>query len=172
MKSPPFKVIFLCNGNSARSIIGEYLLRARGRGRFETYSAGANPTGQVNPLAVWVLRRHYDIDATDARSKSWDEFQDRWFDFVITVCDQARETCPVWPGHPIMAHWGSPDPAAFEGPEELKQQVFVSVAAQLARRIDLFCALPDEQLLALEVRQIGEKFKLDRTGPMGEWLIG
>lgn len=156
--SAPKKVLFLCTGNSARSIIAEYLLRAKGRGRFESYSAGAKPTGRVNPLAVWVLQRHYLIDASDGRSKSWDEFKDVKFDFVITVCDNARESCPIWPGQPVVAHWGSPDPAAVEGTEEEKQRSFVEVASQISRRIDLFCSLPEEKLTALRLSEIGESF--------------
>jgi arsenate reductase len=156
----PYKALILCTGNSARSILAEYLLRARGRGRFETFSAGARPSGTVHPLALWVLKECYGIDAPDARSKSWDEFKDVKFDFVITVCDNARESCPIFPGHPVTAHFGSPDPAAFEGTEEEKKQFFVRVATQIARRIDLLCALPDHQLDQLRVREIGEQFKI------------
>jgi arsenate reductase len=161
VKGHPYKVLILCTGNSARSIIGEYLLRLKGKGRFEVFSAGAKPTGTVNPLALWVLKDKYDIDASDARSKSWDEFRDVNFDFVITVCDHAKETCPVWPGHPVVAHWGSPDPADFEGTEEEKKWQFVQVASQIARRIELFCALPDSQLDQLRVRHIGEEAKIE-----------
>ena len=158
---PPFKVLILCTGNSARSVIGEYLLRVKGKGRFEVFSAGAKPTGKVNPLAIRVLRERYGLDASDARSKSWDEFKAVKFDFVITVCDHAREVCPVWPGQPMIAHWGSPDPAGFEGTEDEKYQFFVQVASQIARRVDLFCAFPDEKLLdAAAVRQVGDEFKL------------
>ena len=153
---PPYKVLILCTGNSARSIIGEYLLNALGHGRFQACSAGAKPTGQVNPLALWVLRDRYGIDASGARSKSWDEFQAVELDFVITVCDHARESCPVWPGHPVVAHWGSPDPAAVAGTEEQKQRAFVQVASQLHQRISLLCALPDGQLDALHIRPIDE----------------
>jgi arsenate reductase len=157
----PYKVLILCTGNSARSIIGEYLLRARGKGRFEAFSAGASPTGTVHPLALWVLKECYGIDASGARSKSWDEFHGVAFDFVITVCDNAREACPIFQGHPVTAHFGSPDPAAFEGTEDQRRRYFVRVATQIARRIDLFCSLPDNQLDALRVREIGGKFKLD-----------
>lgn len=164
---PPYKVLILCTGNSARSVVGEYLLRAKGRGRFETFSAGAKPTGRVNPLAVRVLRERYGIDASDARSKSWDEFRDVKFDFVITVCDHARETCPVWPGQPMVAHWGSPDPALAEGTEEEKYRVFVAVASQIARRVELFCAFPDDKLLdAVAVRAVGEAAKLEGAAGM------
>jgi arsenate reductase (thioredoxin) len=161
----PFKVLFLCTGNSARSIIAEYLLRARGRGRFEAESAGAQPTGKVNPLALWVLKDRYGIDAGQARSKSWDEFKGATFDFIITVCDNARESCPVWPGRPIMAHWGSPDPAAFEGTDDRKRWIFAQVAIQIARRIDLLCALPDSQLEKLQIERIAEQTKLEIQQP-------
>lgn len=157
---PPYKVLILCTGNSARSIIGEYLLRQKGRGRFEACSAGAKPAGAVNPLALWVLKDRYDIEAADARSKSWDEFKGVNFDFVITVCDSAREACPVWPGHPILAHWSSPDPATARGTEAERKWLFVQVASQIARRIDLLCALPDAQLEQLQVQGIGEQAKL------------
>jgi len=163
---PPKKVLILCTGNSARSIIGEYLLRAQGKGRIEAYSAGAKPTGKVNPLALWVLKDRYGIDASDARSKSWDEFRNVKFDFVITVCDNARESCPVWPGQPIVAHWGSPDPAAFEGTEEQKKRLFIAVASQISQRINLFCALPENKLKALQVQEIGGQFKLENEAGM------
>jgi arsenate reductase len=158
---PPYKVLILCTGNSARSVIAEYLLRQKGKGRFETYSAGSHPTGRVNPLAVWVLKERFGIDASDARSKSWDEFKGVKFDFVITVCDNARESCPIFPGHPTTAHFGSPDPASFEGPEEKKKWFFEQVAWQISRRLDLFCALPDAQLERDQVRKIGETNPLD-----------
>lgn len=163
MKSkPPFKVLILCTGNSARSILGEYLLREKGRGRFEVHSAGSTPTGRVNPLAVKVLADKYGLDASGARSKSWDEFKGVKFDFVITVCDNAREACPVWPGQPMIAHWGSPDPAAAGGTEEEKYRFFVTVASQISRRVELFCAFPDDKLLdAVAVRAVGGQFKLE-----------
>lgn len=161
MTARPYKVLILCTGNSARSIMGEYLLRLKGKGRFEAYSAGSRPTGTVNPLALWVLKDRYDIDANDARSKSWDEFRDVRFDFVITVCDSARESCPVWPGSPVIAHWGSPDPADFAGTEKERKWLFVQVASQIARRIELFCALPDAQLDQLRVRKIGEQARIE-----------
>jgi len=164
---PPYKVLILCTGNSARSILGEYLLREKGRGRFETWSAGSHPTGRVNPLAVRVLREKYGIDASGARSKSWDALRDIDFDFVITVCDNAREACPIWPGQPMVAHWGSPDPAAAEGSEEQKYRVFVNVASQIAARIDLFCAFPEEKLRDLAaVRGVGEQFPLENEAGM------
>jgi protein-tyrosine-phosphatase len=162
MSTPsPRKVLILCTGNSARSVLGEYLLRAKGKGRFEVYSAGSHPTGRVNPLAVRTLQEKYGLDASDARSKSWDEFKDVKFDYVITVCDNAKEACPLWPGQPVVAHWGSPDPAAAEGTEEEKYRFFVTVASQIARRVDLFCAFPDDKLTPLAVRNVGEQFKLE-----------
>lgn len=163
----PYKVLILCTGNSARSVLGEYLLRAKGRGRFEVFSAGSHPTGRVNPLAVRTLREKYNLDASDARSKSWDEFKEVKFDFVITVCDHAKEACPVWPGQPMIAHWGSPDPAGAEGTEDEKYRCFVNVASQIARRVDLFCAFPDDKLLdAVAVRSVGEQFKLPGESAM------
>ena len=160
---PPLKVLILCTGNSARSILGECLLRSIGRGRFETFSGGSNPTGRVNPLAVRVLNEKFNLDASAARSKSWDEFKGVKFDVVITVCDNVREACPVWPGQPVLAHWGSPDPAAVEGTEEQKYWVFVQVASQIARRAQLLCALPEAKLLeGLAVREIGEQAQLEK----------
>ena len=163
----PFKVLILCTGNSARSILGEYLLREKGRGRFEVHSAGSHPTGRVNPLAVRTLRERYGLDASDARSKSWDEFKEVKFDFVITVCDHAKEACPVWPGQQMIAHWGSPDPAAADGTEEEKYRFFVTVASQIARRVELFCAFPDDRLRdAVAVRGVGREFQLDGESAM------
>ncbi len=165
MKTAPYKVLILCTGNSARSIIGEYLLRARGKGRFETYSAGSQPTGKVHPLALWVLKEHYGIDARDARSKSWDEFKAVKFDFVITVCDRAKESCPLFLGHPTTAHFGSPDPAGWQGSEAQQQRRFVQVASQISRRLDLFAALPDDQLEPIRIREIGESFPIEEKAP-------
>lgn len=150
------RVLILCTGNSARSVIGEYLLRVKGEGRFEVESAGVEPTGKVNPLALWVLQDRYGIDASDARSQSTDEFVDSGFDLVITVCDHARETCPIWPNQPITAHWGSPDPAAVEGDEDQRKQAFVQVASQIAARVDLLCTLPEDKILGPEVHAIGK----------------
>jgi arsenate reductase len=163
----PKKVLILCTGNSARSVIAEYLLRAKGQGRFETYSAGSHPTGRVNPLALWVLKDRYGIDASDARSKSWDELKGVKFDFVITVCDNAKESCPVFPGHPVAAHLGSPDPAGAQGTEEQKKLAFVQVAAQISQRLDLFCALPADRRDAPNINAIGQRFGFeDPAGPI------
>ena len=159
--SEPYKFLFLCTGNSARSIFGEYLLRRLGGPQFQVYSAGASPTGTVNPFAIQVLRDCYNIDASAARSKSWEEFKDVQFDFVVTVCDNARETCPVWPGQPTVAHWSSPGPAAVEGSDEEKYRAFREVALQINRRLQLFMSLPFEKLdrlkLAALISEIGNK---------------
>lgn len=160
MEAQPLKVLFLCTGNSARSILSEYFLRKMGGRRFESFSAGSHPKGEVHPLAPRLLREVYKIDARDARSKSWEEFRGVDFDFVITVCDNARESCPVFPGQPIAAHWGVPDPADFEGPEEEHYALFKDAGRVLARRVELFCNLPFDKLdrLRLEqrTREIGE----------------
>jgi arsenate reductase len=169
--SKPFKILFLCTGNSARSILAEYIIKRVGRGRFESYSAGSNPKGAIHPMALKVLHELYRMDVTDARSKSWNEFKDVEFDFVITLCDSAKESCPIWPGQPIIAHWGSPDPAAVECSEEEKHRVFTQVALQIQRRLDLLCSLPFDKLsnlnLAHATREIGEKeqIKTDLTTP-------
>ncbi|HKR23450.1 MAG TPA: arsenate reductase ArsC [Pyrinomonadaceae bacterium] len=156
-----YKFLFLCTGNSARSIIGEYVLRQLGGVRFEVFSAGSFPTGRVNPLAIQILKDVYGIDASEARSKSWEEFKDVEFDFVVTVCDNARETCPIWPGQPIVAHWSSPDPAAVEGTDAEKYRAFKDVAFQINRRLQLFLSLPLDKLdrlkLAAATQEIGSK---------------
>ena len=156
-----FKILFLCTGNSARSIFGEFLIRRLGDNRFESYSAGADPTGKVNPFALKVLAELYHIDAGEARSKSWDEYRDIRFDFVITVCDNARESCPFWPGQPIVAHWSVPDPALAVGTEEEKFHEFRKAALLLQRRIELFCSLPFEKTDRLKLttltREIGKQ---------------
>jgi arsenate reductase (thioredoxin) len=161
MKSNPYKFLFLCTGNSARSIFGEYLLRRLGGSRFQVFSAGSFPTGIVNPLAIQVLKDVYNIDASEARSKSWEEFEGVVFDFVVTVCDNARESCPVWPGQPIVAHWSSPDPAAVEGSDSEKYRAFKEVAFQINRRLQLFTSLPLDKLdrlkLAAATQEIGSK---------------
>ena len=160
MEREPYKFLFLCTGNSARSIFGEYLLRRLGGSRFQVFSAGSFPTGRVNPLAIQVLKDVYNIDASEARSKSWEEFNDVEFDFVVTVCDNARETCPVWPGQPILAHWSSPDPAAVEGTQSEKYQAFEEVASQINRRLQLLTSLPLDKLdrleLAAAIQEIGK----------------
>jgi len=142
-------VLFLCTGNSARSVLAEAYLNHAGRGRFIAYSAGSHPAGRVNPFALELLREG-GLPTTAARSKSWDEFARPGapkIDFVITVCDSAAaEVCPVWPSHPVKAHWGVPDPAAVEGTDEQKRHAFKEALITLSRRIDLFLAPPVEKL--------------------------
>lgn len=160
-----FKVLFLCTGNSARSILAEYLLRKTDRRRFEAFSAGSHPKGEVHPLALRLLQEVYRIDASDARSKSWEEYRDVPFDFVITVCDNARESCPYWPGQPIVAHWGLPDPADFDGPEDEHYALFKDAGRLLARRIELFCNLPLEKLDRLKIEQLTRE--IGQSAPVG-----
>ncbi len=152
------KILFLCTGNSARSILAEFFLKRLEPTRFEVYSAGANPRGRVNPYVLELLRDAYHIDAGAARSKSWEEFRDVKFDFVITVCDRARESCPIWPGQPIVAHWGSEDPDAAASEEE-QRQIIKKVAVEIYRRLGLFTALPlaslDRLRLEAMTRDIG-----------------
>jgi arsenate reductase len=154
LSAPPrtYEILFLCNRNSARSIIAEYLIRKIGGDLYRPYSAGARPTGRVNPLTLKALREVYGIDACAARSKGVEEFLRKEFDFVITVCDRARESCPVWKGQPTIAHWGIPDPAGAGGTEAQQYERFRRVASLIERRIELFCALPLEKL---------EKFRLN-----------
>jgi len=157
----PFKILFLCTGNSARSIFAEFIAQGLSNGRFEVHSAGSDPKPAPHPMALKVLREKFRYSLEDARSKSWEEFRDVEFDFVITLCDNAKESCPVWPGQPILAHWGSPDPAAFEGTDEAKETYFWKVAQQIRRRIELFFSLPFEKLDALRLdaatKDIGQK---------------
>jgi protein-tyrosine-phosphatase len=140
------KILFLCTGNSARSIFAEYLTQKICPERFEAYSAGSNPSGKVNPFTVEVLRNQYKIDPQTARSKSWDEFKNLRFDIIITVCDKARESCPVFPGEPRVAHWSIPDPAATAGTDDQKLRAFRDAAQQIQRRIELLCSFPAEKL--------------------------
>ncbi|MES2785753.1 MAG: arsenate reductase ArsC [Pseudomonadota bacterium] len=156
MDHKAFKVLFLCTGNSARSIIAEALLNSLGG----KYSAGSHPTREVNPLAIKELAR-LRMPTDGLRSKGWDEFAQPGapeMDFVITVCDNAAgEVCPAWPGQPITAHWGMPDPAAVEGDEQTKLKAFHDVAVMVKRRIDILQALPLESLDRLAIqRQVRE----------------
>jgi len=162
MTDPTFNVLFLCTGNSARSILAEAILNSLGRGRMEAFSAGSQPKGEVHPLALAQLRKA-NLPADSCRSKSWSEFvtpDAPTLDFVFTVCDNAaNEVCPTWPGQPMTAHWGIPDPAAFEGSEEEKQRAFAQAFMQLQNRISLFLALPmaslDRMSLQQRLREIG-----------------
>jgi arsenate reductase (thioredoxin) len=159
--SEPYNVLFLCTGNSARSILAEAILNAQGGGRFRAFSAGSFPKGEVHPAALDLLRE-LGHDTAGMRSKSWDEFASPdapRLDFIITVCDNAAgEVCPIWPGKPVTAHWGIEDPAAVEGGAQ--REAFWSAYQQLKRRIDLFLALPLESIgelaLANRLRDIGK----------------
>ena len=152
----PFNVLFLCTGNTARSVLAEGILRRDGAGRFNAYSAGSRPKGAVNPFALKALDA-YGYPATGYRSKSWDEFAAPGapvMDFVFTVCDQAaNEPCPIWPGHPITAHWGVPDPAAADGNEAERMLAFRDAFAVLGRRIAIFASLPLNALDTLATRR-------------------
>lgn len=162
MTRAPFNVLFLCTGNSARSILAESLLNHWGERRFRGYSAGSFPKGAVHPYALELLRS-LDLPAEGLHSKSWNEFATRGapvMDFVFTVCDQAAgEVCPVWPGQPITAHWGLPDPVAVDGSEIDQWQAFRDTLRALENRIKLLVALPvaslDRMSLARQVEAIG-----------------
>lgn len=147
MPIQPLNVLFLCTGNSARSILAEAILNRGGGGRFRAFSAGSNPTGTVNPWAIHTLDK-LGYPADGYRSKSWNEFaQGPQFDLIFTVCDSAAaETCPVWPGRPVSAHWGIPDPAAVDGSDAEKAAAFLDAFRMLKRRIDLMLALPADSL--------------------------
>lgn len=164
MDEKTFNVLFICTGNSARSILAEALLNDMGKGRFRAFSAGSHPKGAVHPLALQELisRR---IPTDGLRSKSWEEFASPGapaMDFVFTVCDQAAgEVCPVWPGQPVTAHWGMPDPAAVEGSDEAMARAFRDTAVALKRRLELMLALPihslDSMALQKQVKDIGTR---------------
>jgi arsenate reductase len=160
----PYNVLFLCTGNSARSVMGEVLLNYWGRGRFRAFSAGSHPKGQVHPLALDVLERSH-LPTEGLRSKSWNEFatpDSPPLDFVFTVCgNAAQEQCPHWPGQPVTAHWGVDDPAAAEGSEEEKRRAFRRAFRELDARIKLFVSLPLESL-----DQLSLKKKLAEIGRM------
>jgi arsenate reductase len=157
-----YNVMFLCTGNSARSILAESILRKDGLGHFKAFSAGSHPKGPVNPFALTMLES-YDYPIDGLRSKSWDEFSGSdapVMDFVFTVCDNAAgEICPVWPGHPMTAHWGIDDPAAVAGPDIEKEKAFVLAVKYLKTRIGVFLSLPlasiDKMALGTKLREIG-----------------
>jgi protein-tyrosine-phosphatase len=163
MADPIFNVLFLCTGNSARSILAESILRKEGRGRFRVFSAGSHPKRAVNPFAIKVLES-YQFPTDNLRSKSWDEFAVPGapaMDFVFTVCDTAAaETCPVWPGQPMTAHWGIEDPAVVEGTDIQKEAAFVLATRYLRNRISIFANLPirslDRMALNAKLREIGQ----------------
>ena len=162
MADKTYNVLFLCTGNSARSILAEVLVEHWGRGRFTGYSAGSFPKGTVHPLALDLIER-LQLRTDGLRSKSWDEFARAGapvMDFVFTVCDQAAgEVCPIWPGNPVTAHWGVPDPAAVEGSDEQRRQAFRDAYRQLETRIKLFAALPVDKLERMAVKR-----EVDRIG--------
>ena len=150
-----YNVLFLCTGNSARSILAEAYLNAAAKGRFAAFSAGSHPQGTVNPFALELLAKHR-LDTTGLRSKSWDEFARRGapvMDFVFTVCDQAAgEVCPMWPGQPMTAHWGVDDPAKVGGTDEQKRRAFTRAFSELSTRINLFLSLSLEKLDRLALK--------------------
>lgn len=162
MAEPVFNVLFLCTGNSARSILAESLLNQLGKGRFRAFSAGSRPVGRINPFALELLEKNH-FPTGELRSKSWDEFAQPDappLDFVVTVCDNAAgEVCPVWPAQPMTAHWGIPDPTAVEGSDDVKRHAFVEAMSQLQRRLSAFVSLPfhtlDNMKLQQAVRDIG-----------------
>jgi len=162
MAQDPFNVLFLCTGNSARSIMAEAILNSLGKGKFKAFSAGSRPTYRINPFTLELLEKNR-IPTEDLRSKDWSEFSQPgapFMHFVFTVCDQAAaETCPVWPGQPMTAHWGIPDPVAVEGDEEMSRKAFLRAYTELYRRISLFTALPfgtlDKLALKAKIEEIG-----------------
>ena len=169
MTERTYNVLFLCTGNSARSIMAECILNRVGHGRFHAYSAGSHPKGRVHPYALHLLRRqNYTTD--ELRSKPWDEFaapDAPQLDFVFTVCDNAaNEVCPVWPGQPMTAHWGIPDPAAVTGSEAVRHAAFADAYRMLANRIGLFVSLPIRSLDRLSL-----KHKLDEIGATDDKTI-
>lgn len=159
---PPFNTLFLCTGNSARSILAEAILNRKGKPNFRGFSAGSHPTGRVNPHAL-ILLESAGLPTAGLRSKSWDEFAKPGapqMNFVFTVCDNAaNEMCPVWPGQPVTAHWGVPDPAAVVGSPEEIERAFRDAYVLLDRRINLFLSLPLASLDALAI-----KTHVDRIG--------
>lgn len=163
MSIKTYNVLFICTGNSARSILAEAILNELGGGHFKAFSAGSFPKGQVHPLTLETLKeRKYDVSAL--RSKSWDEFSRPdapQMDFIFTVCDNAGgEVCPVWPGHPVTAHWGFPDPAAVEGNADTKKAAFAKTFREISQRLRIFLNLPFEKLdrmsLQKQLKEMGE----------------
>lgn len=162
MTDKVYNVLFICTGNSARSILAEAIMNHLGKGQFQAYSAGSHPRGYVHPLTLKTLQ-HYQQDTATARSKSWDEFariEAPQMDFVFTVCDNAAgEICPVWPGQPITAHWGFADPSLVEGDEETQNKAFSRTYMEIATRIRIFLSLPLEKLdrmsLQAKLRELG-----------------
>jgi arsenate reductase len=164
MQDKTYNVLFICTGNSARSVIAEGLMNELGKDRFVAFSAGSHPKGSVHPLALKTLAAHH-IPTDGFRSKSWDEFagpEAPVLHFVFTVCDQAAgEVCPVWPGQPMTAHWGMPDPAAVDGNEQAKEKAFLDTFITMKRRIQLMLALPlaslDRMAIQKAIKDIGSR---------------
>jgi arsenate reductase (thioredoxin) len=158
--SAPYKVLFLCTGNSARSILAEAILNQKGKPNFHAFSAGSHPTGKVNPSAIRLLESS-GLPTAGLRSKSWDEFAKPGaprMDFVFTVCDNAaNEVCPLWPGQPVTAHWGVPDPALVTGTNEQIERAFRQAFLVLERRISLFLSLPLSSLSQLAIQKEVER---------------
>lgn len=156
MNAKTYHVLFLCTGNSARSIMAEVLLNSLGKPRFRAFSAGSRPLGQVHPLVLEILQKH-EHDTALLRSKSWNEFAGESapeMDFIFTLCDKAAgENCPVWPGHPITGHWGFEDPAAAAGTREAQRRVFERVFREITVRIQAFLSLPIDKLDRLALQQ-------------------
>jgi arsenate reductase (thioredoxin) len=156
MSDPVYNVLFLCTGNSARSILAECILNREGKGRFSAFSAGSQPKGQIHPYALDLLKKTNHPTA-GLRSKSWDEFAEPGapqLDFVFTVCDNAaNEVCPIWPGQPMTAHWGVPDPAAAEGTEAERRLAFADAYRMLHNRISIFTSLPIRSLDRLSLQK-------------------
>lgn len=166
MSERVFNVLFLCTGNSARSILAEAILNHLGKGRFAAFSAGSQPSGRVNPFAIELLHSQ-GLPVSQLRSKRWDEFAQPGapgLDFVITVCDNAAgEVCPVWPGQPVSAHWGIADPAAVEGDDATKRRAMATAFHLLNRRISLFVSLPIHKLDAIALKR-----EMDDIGKLRE----
>jgi arsenate reductase len=163
-----YNVLFLCTGNSARSILAEAILNQSGKGRFRAYSAGSHPTGVVNPLAIELLDKQR-VPLGDLRSKSWDEYSRPGapaMDFVFTVCDNAAgEICPVWPGQPMTAHWGVDDPAAEQGDDQTRRRAVEQAFRALLRRISIFVSLPLDKLDKVAIKhEIDDIGRLRETG--------
>jgi protein-tyrosine-phosphatase len=165
MSEKVFNVLFICTGNSARSILAEGLMTSLGRGRFKAYSAGSHPTRTVHPMALSTLAKLH-VPSEGFRSKNWDDFAQPGapeFDFIFTVCDNAAgEICPIWPGQPMTAHWGVADPAAAQGSDVQKARAFMDAAVLLKRRIELMLSLPMSTLTGLSLQS-----EIDRIGRTG-----
>ena len=162
MSDTVYNVLFLCTGNSARSVLAEAILNREGIGRFKAYSAGSQPKGEVHPMTLQLLKK-LNYDTGFARSKTWDEFAGPdapHLDFVFTVCDNAaKEVCPIWPGQPMTAHWGVPDPAAATGSEAERQLAFAEAYRMLNQRISIFASLPLDRIDRLKLKE-----RLDEIG--------